>query len=209
MVALLATLVILAKGACDADTSCNANRVCTFGSLETYDYVRRTLFDATGYPASCINLCNCPIKNPINPVQRMLSNAQQHPSLYANNSICSNSVLHAAMIYHTQNRDCEALFTEAQTPMFELCGTQNGIPCMGQCTEQFQIDTPRRPCDVYNESSPMTRYVTMAGIFITSVLILWIPESEYDVESPKSEQITEQVKPTTNVTTAVRLESIF
>lgn len=196
VVALLATMT---EASCDADAACNANRICTFGSLETYDLVRRTLFEATGFPLSCINLCDCPNQNPTSPVQRMLTNAHNDPSLYSNNSICSNALLHAAMIYHTQNRDCETIFSMAQIPMFELCGTQNGVPCMGHCTKQYEIDTPRRPCDVRYESSPITRVVTVAGILIASVLLLGSPETGVELE----------FTPAPMYPTSVSLEDIF
>lgn len=181
---VVALLAAMTEASCDADTACNANRICTFGDLKTYDLVRRTLFEATGYPLSCINLCSCPNQNSMNPVQRMLMNAHDDNSLYSNNTICSNAILHAAMIYHTENRECETIFTQAQTSMFELCGTQNGLPCMGHCTKQYEIDTPRRPCDVRKEFSPMTRVITMAGILIASVLVLRAPETENAIDLP-------------------------
>lgn len=169
-------LTVAAEGSCGPTTECDVNRICTFGSLETYDLVRARLFDYTGYPLSCINACSC-TQNPSNRVQAMIDAAAINNSLYSNNEICSDPALHAAMVFITENLPCETIFAEARAPLFGLCGTQNGAPCMGKCTEQYQIDVPGRPCDQRESADSAMSYYTTAALFLGALFFLWSPDS--------------------------------
>ena len=140
----------------------------------------RRVFALSGYPLSCENACTCAHVNPINAVQTMLNLAQLDNSLYSNNSICSNMYVYAAMTYLTAQLPCESVMRLVQTNLIRLCGTQNGVSCMGRCTEQYQIDMPRRPCDLRQDADTRSRFVFTVGIVLGCIVFLWAPSSEDD-----------------------------
>jgi hypothetical protein len=193
----LAALMVSAAAAevCTPTEVCNSNRICTFGTTDTYDVVRRHLFRISGYPLSCINDCTCPTRNPVNEVQTMLEAAHKNNSLYSNNAICSNPTTHSAMIYKTESYPCERLFAEAQVDLFRLCGTQAGIPCMNRCTEQYQIDTPPRPCDLREDTSTTTNFVTMGAVVGGGMLLISSPDVLSDEEAPYESAEAEKKQP--------------
>lgn len=157
---------------CGATVACDNNRVCWFGTLSHYNYIVEKLFEATGYPLSCINSCSCS-NNPVNSVQLMINQAAQNNSLYANNVICNDPVMYWAMVYSTAGFPCETIVEEAQQLLIVLCGTQNGIPCNGRCTEQYQIDTPPRPCDSRSSMNQDEAYWEMAYTVALIILVAW------------------------------------
>jgi len=165
---------------CPPSKACIDSRVCTFGDVATYNVVRRQLFEATGYPLACIDACQCN-PNPSNRIASLLSKAAGDPTVYNNNSACSNQVLMSAMDYITANLPCEAVFAEAQVPLFKLCGTQNGVPCRGKCTQQYQIDTPLGACYQRTGATNFINFVTAAMVVALGVLWVYIPGSTYTV----------------------------
>lgn len=167
---------------CGATVACNNNRVCWFGSLTRYNYNIEKLFEATGYPLSCINSCSCS-NNPVNAVQLMLNRAAQNNTLYANNEICNNPVMYWAMVYSTAGFACETIVEQAQQLLILLCGTQNGIPCNGRCTEQYQIDTPPRPCDSRSLLNQEEAYWELAYTVALIILIAWSVDYLKDSEN--------------------------
>lgn len=172
---------------CGATVACNNNRVCWFGTLTRYNYIVEKLFEATGYPLSCINSCSCS-NNPVNAVQLMLNRAAQNNSLYANNELCNDPILYWAMVYSTAGFAGETIIAQAQIPLIMLCGTQNGIPCMGHCTEQYQIDTPPRPCDSRTSVEQNEAYWEMAYTVALIILIAWSTDYLKDADTLPTRQ---------------------
>lgn len=168
---------------CTATATCNANRICTFGSLETYNYVMRHLYTISGYPVSCMNQCTC-TQNPTNEVQLMLDAAASNNALYSNNSLCNNPIVYSAMVFYTEGFACETLVRQMQIPLYQLCGTQNGIPCMGRCNTYLQIDKPRRPCDARISVTSAERSISIGIIIISAVLFTWAPDTLDDIAPP-------------------------
>lgn len=189
---------------CGATVACNNNRVCWFGSLARYNYMVEKLFEAAGYPISCINSCSCS-NNPVNAIQLMLNQAASNNSLYANNPICNDPILYWAMVYSTAGFPCETLVAQAQPLLFALCGTQNGIPCMGRCTEQYQIDTPPRPCDSRSSMNQDEAYWQMFYTVTIIILILWSPDY---LNEPNLPTHTEKQETTQNTVKQINYASL-
>jgi hypothetical protein len=166
---LLVLCVYSAVGSlCPTTTATNANRMCTFGTLQNFAVVRNTLFKAAGYPISrCEDQCSC-IQNKHNQIARMLTLAESDPSLYSNNSLCENQILTAGRNFITAGFPADGVCAQAQIALFKLCGTQNGVSCMGKCNSRIQVDTPKRPCDSKHTTShlvPAVLIVTVMGLY--------------------------------------------
>lgn len=158
--------------ACTPDDGCERNRRCAFGSDTNYEIARKELFKATGRSENCFDRCICAY-NPHNIVNQTLEKAKKNSSIYSNNEICNNPVILAAMYYHTSGFTCENVFREAQRQVIQLCGKQNGASCQGQCTEQYQIDTPTPMCEQQTGISDQTTYAIFAYVLFGCILWSW------------------------------------
>lgn len=158
-------------GQCLPSGACESNRECTFGTLSTYAVVRDAVFEATGYPLTCIDACSC-TPSPTSRVSTLLSRASSDPTIYNNNSVCSNGVLMAGMRYITANYACDRVFSEAQVPLFQLCGTTpSGSPCAGRCTSQYEISVPLPACK--QRAGPQFDANFVVGLMVCTLGVLW------------------------------------
>jgi hypothetical protein len=181
---------------CGATPACISHRECTFGTTKTYDVVRQTLFEATGYSLACINQCNC-TRNPVNPVQTMTDRAVADPTLWSNNVICNNAAIHAAMIYITANFECESVFAEAQVPLFGLCGYINDSPCRGHCSTQFDINTALPACET-RKGVDNVEWGTIIVLSILGLIIWTSADTNYIAITPTDEHSPLIPKPKTS-----------
>lgn len=156
---------------CPADTACNDNRECAFGTLATYDIVRNAVFEVTGYSAGCIGRCSC-TPSASSRVGALLAQAESDPAIYNNNSICSNAVIIAGMNFITANYPCDGVFAEAQVPLFRLCGTTpQGAKCAGRCTSQYEISVPLPACR--QREGPRVAANVVVGLMVCLLALLW------------------------------------
>lgn len=158
--------------ACAPTDRCIGNRVCTFGTVANYNLARNAIFAATGRSQSCIDQCTCNA-NPRNPVAVKIEQAVVDPILYANNSLCTNQILKAAMYFQTAGYACDTVFREAQSDLIRLCGVQNGRPCNGKCTEWYQIDRPAPPCEERVGVDDTSWFLIILYILLTGMLWTW------------------------------------
>lgn len=161
-----------APGNCAPDGACLANRKCTFGSEANYKVARDVLFEITGRSLSCVDKCSCSA-NPRNQVNTLLDSAVLDPTIYGNNSICTNEVVKAAMYFHTAGYKCETVFAEAQIGLFRLCGFQDGRNCLGKCDVQYKIDTPLPPCEERQGVDDTSLFIIGGYIFLSAMLWTW------------------------------------
>jgi hypothetical protein len=170
---------VLTAGAedCAPTPACQKHRECTFGTVDTYEVVRNALFSATGRSLACADACEC-IPTASNRVQSLRDEAAADPALYANNTVCNNPKLHAAMVYITGGYACETVFAEAQVPLFQLCGIMNGgngEPCQNKCNFQYEIDVPVPPCQQRAGPQATANYVVTGLMTALAILWMWVP----------------------------------
>jgi hypothetical protein len=120
-----------------------------------------TLYAATGFAPTCIDPAVSCTQNPNNKVANLLTDALTDPAIYNNNAVCNDPLLIAAMLYIPTPQ--EVTFATAQIGLFKLCGTQNGAPCMAQCTTREQID------DTSCGNPPPS--AAFAGFFVATAII--------------------------------------
>lgn len=188
--------------ACIATPACTRNRICTFGTEANYVLARNTLFAATGRSLSCADQCTCSA-NPRNLVATKLAAAVVDPAIYANNSLCSNQILKAAMYFQTGGYACETVFREAQTNLIRLCGMQNGRPCNGKCTDWYKIDRPPPPCEERQGVDDVSLLVGGLILFLGVTLWAWTSGIDFNYMHGKQRPISEYYQPTNTAFTDV------
>ena len=89
------------------------------------------------------------------------SSADEALQALRSKAVHDDPLLIAAMLYIPTPQ--EVTFATAQIGLFKLCGTQNGAPCMAQCTTREQID------DTSCGNPPPS--AAFAGFFVATAII--------------------------------------
>lgn len=130
---------------CSPDTTCNDNRVCEFGSLESYDVVRDYVFAVSGCSTSCINECTC-VCNTSGIVFDEL-NQLPYPPYCSRSEICNNALVQRAMNYDTGGYACEAVFAIAMRSIYQLCAQIDNTCADGACSNPLCSSSKAPVCE--------------------------------------------------------------
>lgn len=174
------TVLLLIGGAtaaelCVPSPAVVSSRLCDFGTIETWDVISAAMLEASGYSvAGCRDQCSC-TPSPHSQTQRLLAAAALDPTIYNNNTVCSNPVLRRGGQYITAGYAANNIFAAAQVPYWRLCGTVNGQPCRGQCYSRLDVDTPMPACDYRTGPTPTITFVTCGLYMAVGIIFSHIP----------------------------------
>ena len=161
--------LVIADNPCSSDSQCLAHRECMFGTIDKYNSLFNYMIDTTGCTDCNTRCTNCVCGNGTSAIFTNITN-----KLFCDaNPICSNPKAHAVMNYPTDNLECEDPFRTMQREFIRLCGSVGGVCCDGNCTEPYDINQPRMPCEGKAAAHPHTRWIISAYLVSSIILAQW------------------------------------
>lgn len=170
---ILCLLIGLMKGdECPPDDSCNAHRICEFGSLEAYDVEFGALLDAAGCSRACVNQCECSSCNTSGPIWEALTEDNvQYCSL---NVICQSPALRRAMNYPATEFLCDSVYAIAVRSLYQLCATTPQGQCRnGACTTEDCVPQVGNACDQTSGIGRVAALIVTLLAMVGTVYFMW------------------------------------